>query len=105
MPVQVPPSRRQVHAAVGFEKLFAASGKGSLNRSKTTALFALNRLATWVQNIGANCASGMGFWQVALASAQADALPVYTPWFQCISTIGVLPLATRRSTSSLTACW
>ncbi len=76
MPVQVPPSRTQVHAWVALLKLLAASGNGSLNRSKTTALLPLNMVATWDQNVGANCASGIGFWQVAFTSAQALTLPV-----------------------------
>src|SRR5690348_11170358 len=98
MPVQVPPSRRQVHAAVALEKLFAASGYGSLNRSKTTALLPLNRVAAWLQNVGAYWASGIAFWHVALASLQAVPLPVYAPCVQCRSRIGVIPLATSRST-------
>src|SRR4051812_32310737 len=70
IPVQVPPSRRQVHAAVGLEKLLAKSGNGSLNRSKMTALLPLNAVATWLQNVGVNCAFGIGFWHVALISGQ-----------------------------------
>src|SRR5690242_1519380 len=92
MPGQLPPSRQQVQPAVS-ELPLARSGNGSLNRSKTTALSPLNALATPVQNDGANCASGMGFWQIALASEQLPDGPVYAPKLQCISTSGVMPLA------------
>src|ERR1044071_9053362 len=104
MPVQVPPSRRQVHAAVGLEKLLAKSGNGSLNRSKMTALLPLNAVATWLQNIGVNCVSGIGFWQVALTSVQPAPGPLYWPKVQCRSRIGLIPFATSRFTQSLTAC-
>ena len=52
-----------------------------MNRSKTTALLPLNALAMLVQKLGAYCASGIGFWQVALASVQAPTseLPGYAP--------------------------
>src|SRR3954454_21717738 len=80
----------------------ARSGNGSLNRSSTTALLPLKALATLVQNIGANCRSGIGFWQAAIgvlaarfcgppANAPAE-LPVYVPTLQCISTIWVMLL-------------
>src|SRR5215475_14218296 len=97
MPGQVPPSRQQVQPAVSLLPL-ARSGKGSLNRSKTTALLPLKVLATPVQNIGAHCASGIGFWQIAFGSVQLPDGPVYAPKLQCISTIGVMPLATSRFT-------
>src|SRR5262245_23752622 len=103
MPAQMPPLRRQVHSAVGLAKLSAASGKGSLNRSKMTAVLPPKLAATVDQNVIEN-SPGIGFWQVAWKSAQADAGPVYAPVFQCISTIGVMPLATSRSTYALTAC-
>src|SRR5215470_11048564 len=105
MPVQVPPSRRQVHAWVGLEKLLAKSGNGSLNRSKMTALLLLNTVATWDQNVGVSCASGVGFWQVAAAFEQPEPWPLYWPNVQCRSRIGLIPFATSRFTQSLTACW
>src|SRR4029079_18911106 len=98
MPVQVPPSRRHVHAAVGLEKLLAKSGNGSLNRSTRTACLPLKAVATWLQNVGANCASGIGFWHVAFTSEQPAPGPEYWPKLQCISTTGVMPLATSRFT-------
>jgi hypothetical protein len=42
-----------------------------------TALLPLNAVATPVQNCGVYCALGIGFWQVALTSEQAETLPVY----------------------------
>ncbi len=77
MPGQVPPSRQQVQPVVVLP--VARSGYGSLNRSNTTALLPLNALATPVQNCGAYCASGIGFWQVALTSEQPADGPVYWP--------------------------
>src|SRR4051794_492819 len=97
MPVQVPPFFQQVQPAVG-SKFAAKSGNGSLKRSKTTALLPLNAVATWVQNCGANCASGIGFWHVAAVSEQPEPAPVYWPTLQCISTIGLMPLDTSRLT-------
>ncbi len=70
MPLQVPPSRQQVQPDVSLP--VARSGYGSLNRSNTTASLPLNAVATPVQNAGAYWASGHGFWQVALTSAQPD---------------------------------
>src|SRR3954464_13601353 len=98
MPVQVPPSRRQVHAAVGLEKVVAKSGNGSLNRSKITALLPLNAVATCDQNIGVNCVSGIGFWQVALMSGQPAPGPLYWPKVQCRSSTTLIPLAVSRVT-------
>jgi hypothetical protein len=62
-------------------------------------------VATPVQNRGVYCMLGIGFWQVALTSAQAEMLPVYWPCVQCRSRIGVMPLATSRSAYCLTAVW
>jgi hypothetical protein len=39
----------------------------------------LNAFATPVQNDGAYCASGIGFWHVALTSEQPADGPVYCP--------------------------
>src|SRR3954452_1032848 len=77
MPEQVPPSRQHTQPLVSLP--VARSGYGSLNRSNTTALLPLNALATPVQNDGAYCASGIGFWQVALTSVQPEEGPVYWP--------------------------
>src|SRR5690349_7220244 len=56
-PEHVPPSRRQVQAAVESALL---SGNGSLNRSNMTVSFPLNVVATEVQKAGAWSASGIG---------------------------------------------
>src|SRR5690349_16182002 len=74
IPAQVPPSRQHFQPEVASP--VARSGYGSLNRSRTTASLPLNAVATPVQNAGAYWASGIGFWQVALTSAQPDEVPV-----------------------------
>src|SRR4051812_34896870 len=103
IPAHVPPSRQHVHPEVSPP--VARSGYGSLNRSSTTASSPLKALATPVQKDGAYSASGIGFWQVAWTSAQPEDGPVYAPWFQCISTIGVMPWASSRETNPLTSLW
>src|SRR5262245_28217519 len=96
MPGQVPPSWKQVQPA---STLFAGmSGNGSLNRSRTTASLPLNAFATPVQNRDAFWASGIGFWQRAIASEQLAPAPPYAPKLQCSSTIGVIPLLINRLT-------
>ena len=96
MPGQVPPSRQQFQPAVSLPA--GMSGNGSLNRSNSTASLPLKVFATPDQNCGAFCASGIGFWQRAIASEQPAPAPPYWPKFQCISTIGVMPAAISRLT-------
>ena len=49
-------------------------------------------------------AFGIGFWQVAYSvSGQWLSPPVYLPWLQWSSRIGVRPLASSRATKSFTA--
>src|ERR1039457_3558498 len=101
MPGQVPPDHQEVQAPAGLAG--ARHGEGSLNRSKTTASLPLKVFATDVQNGIAWAASGIGFWQVAVAAAQPDELPVYTPSVQCRSRIATRPLEFSRLTYALIA--
>ncbi len=68
-----------------------------------TALLPLNALAIVVQNGIAWAASGIGFWQVAVAAEQPAEGPVYTPSVQCRSRIATMPLEFSRLTYALMA--
>src|SRR5882757_8320114 len=98
MPTQeLPPSRQHCQPSVSL-KLSARDGYGSLNRSKITASLLLNAVATDVQK-GTDCAaSGIGFWQVAVAAEQPAELPVYVPSVQCRSRMATMPLSFSRLT-------
>jgi hypothetical protein len=78
-PEHVPPSRRQVQAAV--EPLLL-SGHGSLNKSKMTAELFLKVFATDVQNAGEWSKSGIGCKPVAMLDPAA---------FHCKSRIEAMP--------------
>src|SRR5450432_106495 len=98
MPTQLlPPLSQHCQPSVSL-KLSARDGYGSLNRSKITASLPLNTVATDVQN-GTDCAaSGIGFWQVAVAAGQPDEVPEYTPSVQCKSRIATMPLSFSKLT-------
>jgi hypothetical protein len=75
MPAQEPPCSQHCQPSAKLPPS-ACSGKGSLNRSKMTALLPLNVLATECQKPIAWAASGIGFWHTACADVQPPPGPL-----------------------------